>query len=39
MDACVPPAEVLEALRAAGFAQVTRQPLLGLFSEYVAVRA
>ena len=39
MDACVPPGSVLEALRAAGFGQVTRQPLLGLFSEYIAVKA
>jgi demethylmenaquinone methyltransferase/2-methoxy-6-polyprenyl-1,4-benzoquinol methylase len=39
MDACVPPPTVLEALRAAGFAQVSRQPQLGLFSEYLAVKA
>ena len=39
MDACVPPQSVLEALQAAGFVQVTRQPLLGLFSEYSAVKA
>ena len=39
MDACVPPQSVLDALRAAGFVQVARQPLLGLFSEYIAVKA
>ena len=39
MDACVPPQSVLEALRTAGFVQVARQPLLGLFSEYIAVKA
>ena len=38
MDACVPPERVLEALRAAGLAKVERVRLLGLFSEYVAVR-
>lgn len=38
MDACVPPASVLEALRAAGFTQVKRARLLGLFSEYTAVK-
>jgi demethylmenaquinone methyltransferase/2-methoxy-6-polyprenyl-1,4-benzoquinol methylase len=38
MDACVPPETVQAALRAAGFAQVGRVKLLGLFSEYVAVR-
>jgi demethylmenaquinone methyltransferase/2-methoxy-6-polyprenyl-1,4-benzoquinol methylase len=38
MDACVPPETVLEALRAAGLSQVERVKLLGLFSEYVAVR-
>ena len=30
---------VLDALRAAGFVQVIRQPQLGLFSEYIAVKA
>jgi demethylmenaquinone methyltransferase / 2-methoxy-6-polyprenyl-1,4-benzoquinol methylase len=38
MDACVPPATVLEALRAAGFAQASRVKMLGLFSEYTAVK-
>ena len=39
MDACVPPEAVLEALRTAGFVQVIRQPQLGLFSEYLGVKA
>ncbi len=39
MDACVPPATVLNALRAAGFTEVKRQSMLGLFSEYVAIKA
>ena len=39
MDAAVPPEWVLEAMRAAGFAEVKRQHLLGLFSEYVARKA
>lgn len=39
MDACVPPASVLEALRAAGLTQVKRVGMLGLFSEYTAVKA
>lgn len=38
MDACVPPPAVLEALRAAGFTEVKRTPMLGLFSEYSAVK-
>jgi demethylmenaquinone methyltransferase / 2-methoxy-6-polyprenyl-1,4-benzoquinol methylase len=38
MDACVPPEEVLAALRSAGFSTVKRQPLAGLFSEYIAVK-
>lgn len=38
MDACVPPAEVLAALRAAGLGDTRRIPLLGLFSEYLAVK-
>jgi demethylmenaquinone methyltransferase/2-methoxy-6-polyprenyl-1,4-benzoquinol methylase len=36
MDACVPPAAVLQALTAAGFSDVKRTRLLGLFSEYSA---
>jgi len=39
MDACVPPSTVLEALRAAGLVQVRRDTMLGLFSEYTAVKA
>ena len=39
MDACVPPASVLEALRSAGLTAVQRQTVLGLFSEYSAVKA
>jgi demethylmenaquinone methyltransferase / 2-methoxy-6-polyprenyl-1,4-benzoquinol methylase len=39
MDACVPPAEVLAALRQAGLAEVNRVALLGLFSEYLAVKS
>ena len=38
MDACVPPAFVLGALQAAGFAAVKRNIVLGLFSEYTAVK-
>lgn len=38
MDACVPPEAVLEALRAVGFTDVQRKPMLGLFSEYSAVK-
>jgi demethylmenaquinone methyltransferase/2-methoxy-6-polyprenyl-1,4-benzoquinol methylase len=39
MDACVPPATVVAALRAAGLADVKRTPVLGLFSEYEARKA
>jgi len=39
MDACVPPATVLDALRAAGFSGVKRVSMLGLFSEYTGVKA
>jgi demethylmenaquinone methyltransferase/2-methoxy-6-polyprenyl-1,4-benzoquinol methylase len=39
MDACVPPELVLQALRSAGFAEVKRNGLAGLFSEYTAVKA
>jgi demethylmenaquinone methyltransferase/2-methoxy-6-polyprenyl-1,4-benzoquinol methylase len=38
MDACVPPATVLDALRGAGLVEVKRKLLLGLFSEYTAVK-
>jgi demethylmenaquinone methyltransferase/2-methoxy-6-polyprenyl-1,4-benzoquinol methylase len=39
MDACVPPASVLKALGAAGLTEVKRNIVLGLFSEYTAVKA
>ena len=38
IDACVPPAGVLEAMRAAGLSEVKRTGLLGLFSEYTAIK-
>jgi demethylmenaquinone methyltransferase/2-methoxy-6-polyprenyl-1,4-benzoquinol methylase len=38
IDACVPPAAVLDALREAGFSEVKRSRLLGLFSEYTATK-
>ncbi len=38
MDACVPPETVLEALRTVGLADVKREKMLGLFSEYSAVK-
>jgi demethylmenaquinone methyltransferase/2-methoxy-6-polyprenyl-1,4-benzoquinol methylase len=38
MDACVSPASVLEALHTAGFAEIKRGRLLGLFSEYSAMK-
>ena len=38
MDACVPPASVLNALGAAGLVEVKREIVLGLFSEYTAVK-
>jgi len=36
IEACVPPAAVISALRDAGFARVRRHVELGVFSEYVA---
>jgi demethylmenaquinone methyltransferase/2-methoxy-6-polyprenyl-1,4-benzoquinol methylase len=39
MDACVPPASVLQALKDAGLTQPTRNVELGLFSEYTASRS
>lgn len=39
MDACVPPDGVLQALRAAGLTEVKRHAIMGLFSEYTAVKA
>ena len=38
MDAFVPPAAVVETLSAVGFVEVKRARLLGLFSEYTAVK-
>ncbi|HVU17932.1 MAG TPA: class I SAM-dependent methyltransferase [Candidatus Didemnitutus sp.] len=38
MDACVPPESVLAALEAAGLGEVTRTGMMGLFSEYAAVK-
>ncbi|MGH7959565.1 MAG: class I SAM-dependent methyltransferase, partial [Opitutaceae bacterium] len=38
MDACVPPDSVLSAMRSAGFAEVKRKHMGGLFSEYSAVK-
>lgn len=38
MDACVRPHQVLAALERAGFVKVRRQALLGVFSEYTAVK-
>lgn len=36
IEACVPPARILESLRAAGFAAAERRVQLGIFSEYSA---
>ena len=38
IEACVPREQVLQALAAAGFAQVGRHVELGIFSEYVATK-
>jgi demethylmenaquinone methyltransferase/2-methoxy-6-polyprenyl-1,4-benzoquinol methylase len=38
MDACVPPAAVVQALTAAGLRRVKRHVVLGLFSEYTATK-
>jgi demethylmenaquinone methyltransferase/2-methoxy-6-polyprenyl-1,4-benzoquinol methylase len=38
MDACVRPEDVLAALKAAGFENTARKPVLGWFSEYTAVK-
>jgi len=38
MDACVPPEEVMNALRAAGFTGVARYVEIGMFSEYTGTR-
>lgn len=39
IDACVPPARVLDAMRDAGFEAVQRHSELGVFSEYTGRRA
>jgi len=38
IEACVPPATILAALEAAGFEQVRRHVVLGIFSEYSGLR-
>jgi len=38
IEACVPPQKVIEQLQAAGFDKTTRHVVLGIFSEYVAVK-
>lgn len=38
IEACVPPQKVIEALSAVGFENVHRHLVLGIFSEYVAVK-
>ena len=38
IEACAPPARIVQALRDAGFAQVDRHVELGVFSEYRATR-
>lgn len=38
IEQCVPPATILSTLEAAGFEQVRREVMLGVFSEYCAVR-
>ena len=39
IDACVPPEQVMGAMRDSGFADVHRRRELGIFSEYTATRA
>jgi demethylmenaquinone methyltransferase/2-methoxy-6-polyprenyl-1,4-benzoquinol methylase len=39
IEACVPPSELMRALKAAGFDQVERYVEVGIFSEYRAMRA
>jgi len=39
MEACVPPTDVMNALGAAGLTEVKRNVVIGLFSEYTAVKA
>lgn len=38
IEACIPPAHILQAMERAGFQQVKRYTELGIFSEYTAVR-
>jgi len=38
MDSCVRPEAVVAAFQAAGFSEARRIPLMGIFSEYVAVK-
>ncbi len=38
IEACVAPHEVIKQMRAAGFTTVTRNVVLGIFSEYVAIK-
>ena len=38
IEACVPPQQVIDQMRAAGFKTVTRHVVLGIFSEYVAIK-
>lgn len=38
IDACVPPADILAALERAGFADVKRTLVLGMFSEYTGTK-
>ena len=38
IEQCVPPDTILAALKAAGFTQVRRHVVMGLFSEYSGVR-
>ena len=39
METCVPPEQVLDALRAAGFTDVARHVEIGMFSEYTGRKA
>jgi demethylmenaquinone methyltransferase / 2-methoxy-6-polyprenyl-1,4-benzoquinol methylase len=39
IEACVPPQEVLDEMRAAGFTNVSRHVVLGIFSEYVGSKS
>ena len=38
IEACVPPQQVIEQMRMAGFMTVNRHVVLGIFSEYVAIK-